>query len=578
MATLQSSKYSGKAVVFVLLLTLLSCAAWAAEAAAGQGGAEVPQGAAPAGPALETGAPQAETPGAGANAGEEAAEGITLSLSDAIFKALKNNLDVRVVGFEPRITAMEIDRQQSAFDPVASASLTYDSLTPPYTTTARTDSVVGVPGVTNTTVRTKTDAEVTAAAAGVSVKSTLGGTFSVEATQQKNDVVTRISANDAGTVAKTLTVEDDYSSGVTFGFVQPLLKNAGTGVNTTNVRVAQNNTRVSTYQFEDQIMNLVLNVEAAYWNLVLSLENLKVMEKSLQAAQDLLRKNLAEKEAGVLPPIEVTRARARVADRNAAIVAAQASIRDAEDDLRKILDSPDFAYLSTQSIRPTDAPSVNPQELDLASAVHTALARRPDIRQQVVILESLGLQVVRAKNQLLPEVDLQATYRINQFGDSWGDGFNTLDRSDLSAGIVLSLPLGNRLARSQSARARYQKLQGLVSLESLERTVTLAVKKAVRDVKTNLEQIDANRLRKQYAQENLEVEVQKYEVGQNISLDVLDAQDALQQAESAYIQSIIGFNIAMVRYYRATGEILEKKGIEVLPLAVIKTDSQAVSQ
>jgi len=528
--------------------------------AAGQGGSAVE---------VSTGSMLGE-PGHGA----EANESVPLALADAVVISLKNNLEVRVISYTPRISSTDVDRQWSQFDPLASASLSYAAQKSPFAE-ANTLTRQGVVRTAGTSLQ-RTNVESFSIGGGLAVRTLTGATASVQSTSSSTETDTALITGKNNSIR---TFRSARQSDLVFQVIQPLLKNAGVGVNKARILIAQNNTRSSAYQFEDQLMQQVLNISTAYWSLVLAREDLRTREKSLQAAQDLLRNNTIKYEAGALARVEVTRAKARVADRENAIVLAKAAIGDAEDRLRGLLDSSQYALLSTAEIRPTDEPTVQAEQLDLAESVRTALSLRPDIRQQVVTIESLGILVATAKHQLLPEVDLQATYSINGLGDSWQRDFDTMnsfDGTSVSAGVTFSYTLGNRSARADLMSDRYQRLQGLASLEVLQRNATLAVKKAVRDVATALQTVDTNRVRVQSAQENLDAEIQKYEVGQSISLDVLDAQDQLQQAESGYNQAIVNFNIAMANYYRSTGEILQRFGVTVEPLSVVKKDSQTL--
>jgi outer membrane protein TolC len=345
------------------------------------------------------------------------------------------------------------------------------------------------------------------------------------------------------------------------------------------VYVAQNNLRVSSLQFEERVMDLVMAVNQAYWRLVFAIDDLKVKEKSLQSAQDLLKNNQIKFEAGALARIEVTRARSRVADREAEIVLAKASIKDSEDALRAILGHRKDQLMSQRSIVPIDPPIVSARQLELAESVAYALAMRPRIRRQVVMLESMDVLLVRAKNEILPRVDLQASYAINGFdntlNDSW-NSFTSLNNTDFATGLFITVPIGNRGPRSEYMNTRLQKHRELAELAVIERDIVVEVKKAIRDVATALQALEANTIRVEAAQEQVDAELQKFDVGQNISTDVLDAQGDLQEAESALIEAKVRFNVNMARYYRQTGKILRENNVTIIQGAKIERSGKPV--
>jgi len=549
--------WSWGVIVSVTMALLYSATLSAGESPAGQGG-EAGVSAA-AGASMPGASTESGLPGVGTAATAAGEAGVRLSLVDAVVLSLRHNLDIRVASYNPGITRTSIDQALGQFDPLVSASLSY--------TTQRTPVFPSIFNGFRKDTRTQSWNE----QASIGVKTTAGG--SVAIVNQNARIAT-------GNPFLS-SVSPFYESNVSLQFTQPLLRNAGTDVNRTDVIIAQNNTKISVHQFVDLVMQQILSVNGAYWTLVFVREDYKAKEKSLTAAEDLLRNTVVKYEAGAVARVEVTQARAQVAARQSDVVSARAAIKDAEDRLRQLVDSPEYALLSQTPIVPTDTPSVYAAQLDLPSSVHTALVTRPDILLQAARIESFGVAVARAKNQLLPEVDLQATYTLNGLGRGWDSDYDligTFDERNISAGVTLSVPLGNRIARSAYAQSRYLKLQALAQYESLERNVTLAVKKAIRDVATSLQQVETNRLSKEAAQEQLDAEVQKFQVGQEISFFVLDAQQKLQAAESAYVASLVNFNIAMANYYRQTGQMLSRFNIEVLPSSEIKKGSEALMQ
>lgn len=479
--------------------------------------------------------------GAFASGDTEAKVEISFTLSAAISMALANNLDLRLAGYDPLILDEEIGRALSEFDPTFTGNFGYASeRTPSFSTI--------IP-----TTRTRTwDLDV-----GLGTKTLTGASLSLSARSVKTNTNNVFLSSES----------PFYTTRLSVAFVQPLMSNAGLDVNRAGIIIAQNNYRIGAFEFEEQVMQLVLDVINAYWNLLGTQEDLKAKDRSLQSAQDFLRNTRIRLDAGDVPAIEVTRARARVAERQEAIVTARALIKDAEDALRRLLGPRAMPILSTDDIIPADAPTVYAEQLELSPSVNYALSTRPTVLRQRLALESYDVLLARSKNQLLPQVDLFATYSLNGLGSTWNADYEmlgTLDYREVGAGVALSIPVGNRRARSNYSQTRYRRLQVLAAYAITERDVTLSVKKAIRDVSTSLQTIESNRVRVQASEEQLEAERQKYDVGQSISLDVLDAQEALQEAETALIRSIVQFKRAMARYRRQTGSILEDYNIRVL--------------
>lgn len=481
---------------------------------------------------------------------------VSITLRDAIVTALRNNSEVRVAGYSPIVEVMKVEKERSAFDPDFSMNYAHSSVRTP------TFSTVLAGGATLATVKTKVNESTLSLASRLHTGGRLGIDWRNARSTTGNIFVSGVSPF--------------YETAMQLTFEQPLLRGAGRAFNDSNITIARNNTRITTLAFEDKVMDILLEVDTAYWELVFAIEDLRAKAKSLQAGQDLLKNTEIMVRSGSVPAIEIARARSGVAEREEAIVLARAAVREADDRLRAVLDSSDYDLMSESWIFPVDRPAVYAVEFDLARSVENAFAHRPDIRQQMAVVENYGILVATTKNQLLPQVDIRGTYLLNGLGTDWRGDYEvigSMDNRDVSGEVVFSIPFGNRGARSDYAGARYQKLQALANLERAYRDATRGVKRAIRSVSTSLQSIETSAVRREALQEQLEAEQEKYAAGTSIALDVLDAQDALQQAESAYIRSLAAFNVAMANYYRQTGTIFQEFGITVSAPSAIKSDA-----
>ena len=73
----------------------------------------------------------------------------------------------------------------------------------------------------------------------------------------------------------------NYSTGLEFSITQPLLKDFGIDLNKHNIYIAKNQVNISDYDFKSKVIEIISNAENAYWDLVFSIEDLKVKKKSL---------------------------------------------------------------------------------------------------------------------------------------------------------------------------------------------------------------------------------------------------------------------------------------------------------
>jgi len=206
------------------------------------------------------------------------------------------------------------------------------------------------------------------------------------------------------------TINPRFGSTLQFDVTQPLLKNFGYRVNRREIIIAKNSREMSDSQLKQVLLETVYNVEEAYWNLVFSIEDLRVRHQSLSLARDLLKKNRREVEVGTLAPIEILSAEAEVATREAEILQAEGMVKNNENILKTIINLDLEGARGVYSVVPADSPSYTKMEISVEEALQTAMNKRPDLESYRWDIKSKDIDFVYAKNQLLPELSLEASY------------------------------------------------------------------------------------------------------------------------------------------------------------------------
>ncbi len=309
-------------------------------------------------------------------------EGLSLTLEDSIVRALKNNLNVAAEVINPELASASVLQARQIFMPTFQVDLTgnrYEQLS--------TWSLQSAGAYINRS---------TSSTASIAQQIPFGGSFtaSLSYDYNKNNQLYQ-------------SYNPSYTSRLSFSLTQPLLKNFGWTVSRREIIVAQHNLEASRGQFKTVLIDTVYSVEAAYWNLVYSVENLKTLQQALQSGRDLLNKTKKEVEVGQKAPIEVLNAEATVARREADILQAEALVKRSQDQLKTLLNLGVDPSAQGQNLLPADKPELKPFTITLEEAYVRAMARRPDLE---TAKSTIGAKMVNfrfAKNQLLPQLDLQ---------------------------------------------------------------------------------------------------------------------------------------------------------------------------
>ena len=471
---------------------------------------------------------------------------LRLSLREAVLLALKNNLDIAIANYNPKINAESITIAKAVFDPVA--SLTADankSVTP-----SITDPVLSgarVIKVENQDVN-----------ASLAQSLPIGGSYTLSLTNNRQD-----------TNSVRAVINPSFKTGLTLSVTQNLLKNFGPDVNNAPIKTARINQSISVTQLRQQANTVITNVHNGYWNLVFAIENLEVQKRSLRLARELEDLNKARVRAGVAAPVEVTQAEAQAAAQVQNVILAEKAIKDAEDQLKLIINLPDGEKIWARTVVPSDAPPFEVAPVDAEGSIQEALEKRPEYAAAKLTLQNTELNLRVARNQLLPSLQFQGNVGLNGLNskdEGLGSDYGNLTSGDFyswSAALVLSYPLGNRSAKSAFVQARLTDDQARVSLLNLKRQIISQVREGVRRIEADVRRVEATRAARALAEEQLRVERKRLEAGVTTTFNVLSFQRDLAAAQASEIQAITTYNQDLANLEFVKGTVLEKNRLEL---------------
>jgi len=369
-----------------------------------------------------------------------------------------------------------------------------------------------------------------------------------------------------------------------FAITQPLLRGRGKAAGAAHLLVAQQNSEASEHAFHAQVQAVLLGVEAAYWELVFAERDLDVHEQSLRLAQEQLDRTRVQVEVGVVAPAEGTQAEVAVAERRAELIVARDKVDAATDQLRALLRADSLSSVWETPIETLDEPAVVVEQINEADALRLALMKRPELARRRAEIAARSVETKAAENGTLPRLDLVGSLswtglggdlrvRDGLFGDTiavipsgYGDALSDLTSFDYPSwrvGINFSMPLQNRTAKATYARATLAEDRAVASLRRDEQATALDVRQSVRQVAAAAELVDARREARELATLQLQIEQQRFDVGMSTNFEVLRFQNDLARVSSAELRAIIGYQLVLAQYRRATGTLLESFGIEL---------------
>jgi outer membrane protein len=462
------------------------------------------------------------------------------------------------------------------FDPSVFFSMGWDRNTSPLGTTA----ITGVPFVTSQGT-SYTTGYTQAFQTGTSFQVVMGGSRGT-------------------TTSLTPVFNPQVTSFMALGFTQPLLNGFGRRANAIQIRIAKNDLKVADSVFRQQVITTVSQVLNLYWDLLSFKENVRVAQQALAYAQKLLSDNKRQVEIGTLAPIEVVRAESEVAAREQDLIVAQTRLQQQAELIKTALAKQVDPELASAQIEPTDVlPEPRVGDVPpLDEALKLAMQNRPEIEQLDLKFVDQDYTIKARRNSLLPSLNVFATYVASglsgnraecpdgsiAYGQTCtipGDGTvpplsisaagisQALTQTwrgqypDYSFGVTLSIPIRNRAAQADAARALLEERQMRAQLQRTKNQVAQDVRNAEIAVTQARAQIAAARKAVTLAQETLDAEQKKFQLGESTVFMVIQAQRDLATAEGNEVTAHSVYAKAVTQLQQVTATILKDYSVEM---------------
>ncbi len=338
------------------------------------------------------------------------------------------------------------------------------------------------------------------------------------------------------------------------------------------VMIARVNTDISLTDFEGQVRNLVNDVERAYWTLYYAYRAVDAYTEARDQALDTWRKVRVEYETGTVAAHDEAQSRYQYFDFRRNVEGALTELYSAENNLRLMMG---LAATDGRLIRPADDPTTAKIDFDWCDAHAEALVRSVHIRRQKWLIKERELELIAAKNWLLPRLDGVARYRWLGLGDDLIDPDNSKsnaygsmthgDFQEWQLGLELSIPLGFRKELAGVRHSQLQLARERAVLQEVELEVSHALSMALRDLE--FQHTSAQTYHNQRVA--AETELNSWEAREKQGLPIregsldrkLDAQRRLVSAKVGYYAHLVWYNLAIAQVHFRKNSLLEYNGV-----------------
>jgi HAE1 family hydrophobic/amphiphilic exporter-1 len=529
----------------------------------------------------------AQTPAPERRVGVKPSNRVTLTLQEAVAMALENNREIEIERLNVQKNEFDLKAARGVYDPTLNTSIFYDRRTTPVASLL----AGGEDGKLKTTDFAGT-AKLTQRVPWQ------GG--SVQATFDQNRATT-------GNLFYSLNPQ--FTSSLNIEFTQPLFRNRKIDAERRQIKIAKRRLDLSDSQFRQRAIEIISQVERAYWDLVFARRDEEIKRESVELARTQLEHNQRLVAQGTLAPVDVVSARVEVERRTDEAEAAVEAIQRAENALKSLMLA--SGEMWNAELAPVEQPQLDSSAaLPFDDAIKLAFKNRPEMEQYRLRGELNKVDVDYFRDQTKPQIDLVAGYgafglagkeraaanpiaasqeqlfaRVNQlsqlaglsplppfaFGPTpekfiggYGQSLGNLFGNDYRAwrvGVSINLSLRNRTAKAHLGRALVESKQIDVERERAEQLIEVEVRNGLQAVETARRRVEAAKNSRENAELQYTSEQRKFDAGQSTNYFILDRQNALSAARGRELKALTDYTKAAAELQRAMSTTLANKNV-----------------
>lgn len=352
----------------------------------------------------------------------------------------------------------------------------------------------------------------------------------------------------------------------------PLLRGSGMPAREDRIQ-AERNVVYAAREFEDFRRAYFVSIALDYFRLIQTINELQNRIRQIQSLELFVAGEQARYRAGRRSEFQVNQARNQLINARSQLSSAREQYTLQLDRFKVRLGIP--IEHPVQLVAATiDVPE---PATTIEAATESALRYRLDLQNRRDQYLDSRRDVLNARNDLLPDLDLSGSVRIPT-DDDVREGGLAIDPDELSwqTALTLSLPLDRRIERLQLRQA-------LVRLERARRSLEEFTDNVVLDARRRVREIDLARFRLELAEASVQInerrldEVRLKEAETDVR-DRLEAETDLLDAQNRRAQAITDLRVAILNYLETIGQlrVAPDGSLEALPGMEVVIDDRPI--
>jgi outer membrane protein len=453
-------------------------------------------------------------------------DAVMVTLNELLELAAANNFGIQAQGYSIEKGHYSVDQTYYVFDPKLAGSLSYNK--------RNLGAGAGTAASVGTTDSVSADASAT-------IPRPYGDSFRFDY---------NLGRTDSSLPGSTTGSPADYAAGFGLSYTRPLGRGAGEFVNLIPRYTASNNLALAYDKLDDDVRKLKKNVMDAYFQAVASRESINVREASLERALKQLERSVERYKVGLAIQADVNQAEHSVLSQRTDLLTARQNYAMLLDTLTTLVGLPQEYALT----------------VDASGALITLDDKVPDGMWDMVLansyeLKSLNTQLANLRlvreqelNQLKPDYALGLSYTRSGSDDNLGRAVSGYETENMGVTLNWNATPGERSQHADVAQTELDLASTELSIQDTDIQLKANLRELQRSLATKYQQIGLAQSSLDVVRETYDIVESRHEVGLGTTLDVVEAQEDILNAE-------LGLLNARVSYQQSYRELMLMAGL-----------------
>jgi outer membrane protein len=346
-------------------------------------------------------------------------------------------------------------------------------------------------------------------------------------------------------VRVTVGTRDNYSW--TTGLDQPLFRG---GAIYWSYRLAKLGVDLSKVFFELVKQDLVLQVKAAYFNILKAEKIRQVALRSVEQLEAGVKVSKAFYDVGIIPKNGLLQTQVELAQARQDLTSAEVELSVAKASFNTLLRRDVRMEVEVEDIL-----EYRPMEIPFEECLAMARKNRPELQEAELNVKRAGKEVQLARSEYFPNLGMSFNYeRVGDSPSVSGSDFEDKDNWNINAYARWTFwQWGKKRQLVQEKKTKL--VQAEDAMVEVEDGISLEVKDAYLRLREARDKIGVAEVAVEQAEENFRINAERFKEQVATTTEVLDAQTLLTQAQSNYFNALSDYNIAWARLDRAMGVV-----------------------